>query len=114
MNNKLHQEFEKWFMEDSKISLNRAKEGHYVYSPDNFGWIIWKAAHAKYSEKDNTNLLDGMLGKRNLHKEHEYLQTIIKLQAYINILREALELLEKASAYSVKEVTEELALPPII
>lgn len=44
--------------------------------------------------------LDGMLGKRNLHKEHEYLQRMNELQASNNDLSEALEYFVDAFGYA--------------
>ena len=55
----------------------------------------WDAATAEANKRmveleAKVSELDGMLGKRNLHKEHEYLQRMKELQARNNTLREAL------------------------
>ena len=48
--------------------------------------------------KARVSELDGMLGSRNLHKEHEFLQRMSELQYHINVLREALVDIAKTNA----------------
>ena len=85
--------FEKWF--DKQLDNENA-----FTSDEHICKQAWKAATEESDNriaelKAKVSELDGRLGSRNLHKEHEYLQRMNELQANINVLREALEWIDR-------------------
>jgi CRISPR/Cas system-associated endonuclease Cas3-HD len=77
--------FEKW-AESNKYVIDINEDGLYDFTVTRLVWEAWQACEAEQSkriaelEKQSVEK-DSQLGRRNLHKEHEYLATMKKLQA---------------------------------